>query len=478
MTIESAKEKIRALLEKRGNFTEQGMKKDLFVNNTGANKVGVDIFGEKPIVGVFINGVLEEVGHGVEAVYSLRTQIMAIWDKEVSKPPKCPICKKDMILAVIDVADGGEEIGGVPVEGFVCEDEAKHKATQPKAGVSYEKKHPEKKEGEDTKVEERKANAPEIVIPSKDSAKPPIKAQPEPAEVVMPEKAGHRPDAVVPANVFTPQGHYIKTLTPRLKEIGKIKIGKKGDKKTDSGYKLPMKFDHFEVTSIMRGEGGNFLPDPIMQQLGDKPKELNVMFLYNDPTLIFSTRFNAYKGGKCQCSGDGKVATTLTGEEIVCNPEDPSRTICKKYLNKECKKNGILSCILTDSPRLGGVYKFRTTSGNSINSIMAALLLYHHLTGGVLAMIPFKLTVSPMQVQPENSNTAQTIYVVNVEFAGNAGQLLEKTIEVQKYQGAMRLQIQENENHAKLALCEPESEEEIKDVEVEFQYNVKEGAKS
>ena len=92
-------------------------------------------------------------------------------------------------------------------------------------------------------------------------------------------------------------------------------------------------------------------------------------------------------------------------------------------------------------------------------------------------MVPFKLTVSPMQVQPKNSQTAQTIYVVNVEFAGNAGQLLEKTIEIQKYQGSMRTQIQANENIARMALCAPESEEEIKDVIAEY-YPEQQGVKA
>lgn len=54
MTIESAKAKIRVIIEKRG-FEEQAMRKDLFINNTDAGKVGVDLAGEKPIVGVFIN---------------------------------------------------------------------------------------------------------------------------------------------------------------------------------------------------------------------------------------------------------------------------------------------------------------------------------------------------------------------------------------------------------------------------------------
>lgn len=84
MTIESAKDKIKTLLEKRG-FVEQSMKEGLFTVDTGANKVGVELFGERPITGVFIKNKLEEEGHGIEAVYNLRSQVLAIWDREINR---------------------------------------------------------------------------------------------------------------------------------------------------------------------------------------------------------------------------------------------------------------------------------------------------------------------------------------------------------------------------------------------------------
>ncbi len=92
-------------------------------------------------------------------------------------------------------------------------------------------------------------------------------------------------------------------------------------------------------------------------------------------------------------------------------------------------------------------------------------------------MIPLKLTVSPMTVQPKDSTTAQTIYVVNVEFAGTVQQLLEKTVEVSKYQSLMRGQIKELEARARVALYAPESEEEGKDIQAEF-YPEKQEAKA
>ncbi len=73
-----------------------------------------------------------------------------------------------------------------------------------------------------------------------------------------------------------------------------------------------------------------------------------------------------------------------------------------------------------------------------------------------------------MTVQPKDSMTPQTIHVVNVEFAGTVQQLLEKTVEVSKYQSLMRGQIQELEARARVALYAPDSEEEGKEVQAEF----------
>lgn len=83
-------------------------------------------------------------------------------------------------------------------------------------------------------------------------------------------------------------------------------------------------------------------------------------------------------------------------------------------------------------------------------------------------MIPLKLTVSPMQVQPKDAVTPQTIHVVNIEFSGTASELLQKTFDMQKYQSAMRENIIKLENSARAVLTAPESKEEIKEIEAEF----------
>ncbi len=294
------------------------------------------------------------------------------------------------------------------------------------------------------------------------------------AEIVKsPPKGGSgvpaiKPDALIPARAYTPQGSIIKGFVPSLKEIGKIKIGRKSTKTTASGHRLPEKIDHFEIVGLMRNEQGDLPLDPIMQTLGASPRELNIFLLYNDITLNFPTRYNAYKGGKCICRGDGQKAITIMGDEIECNPE-----ICPTYNDtpKGCKLSGILSCVLADAPMLGGVYKFRTTSFYSVRSILSSLMYISTLTGGILSMIPLKLTVTPMQVTPKGQT--QTVYIVNIVFPGTMNQLLDSTVKVSQYQSIMRSQIQQLEATAKIAQAQPESEEEQREFQEEYMPEVK-----
>lgn len=401
----SARDKVLAFLHREG-FKET--EKDFYKDNSD---IAVDVREFEPIIGVILNGKLETEGHGVLRVMDIRNTIEGLLKKKIPapKPEVCIKCGRKADIVCIRPSGICQ----------VCEQAMLEPAEKPK-----------------------------------------------PAEVVAPEKTEHRPTAFIPMRMVTPQGTYIKGLVPMMKEIGKIKIGTKGEVKTSTKgtqYRPPVKIDHFEIVSVLRDDKGNLIPDPIMKELGENPKELDIFLLYNDETLNFTTRYNEYKGGKCQCSGDGVKARLNNGDEIECNPET-----CKVFKEKRCKPNGILSVILTKSPRLGGVYKFRTTSYNSIRSVLSSLFFIKSLTGGVLAMIPLKLTVSPMTVQPKDSTTSQTIYVVNIEFRGTMEQLLEKTVEVSKYQSMMRANIKQLEATARASLAIPESEEESKEIQAEF----------
>lgn len=216
----------------------------------------------------------------------------------------------------------------------------------------------------------------------------------------------------------------IKGLIPSLPERGKIKIGAKGAIKTsrnNNEFQPPMKLDHFVITTLDRGPDGNFKrDDEIHAILGDKPTEIPVRLLYDDPTLNFVTRYACFAGRTLWCAGDGETAQRLTqdGKEHVtvqcpCHRQDPAYEG-----NDKCKINGSLGVLIEGAGGIGGVWKFRTTSYNSVVGIMSTLSFLRSITGGPLSNIPLTMAVRPKQVSDPRGRQ-QTIYVVSLEFAGD-----------------------------------------------------------
>ncbi len=291
------------------------------------------------------------------------------------------------------------------------------------------------------------------------------KSEPKQAEVMPQQKRTSPPQKGLPIKTVTQKGLMIKNFVPRCAEIGGIRIGIKGDKTTSSGFRLPEKLDHFIVTTPNKDKAGNFIIDDVMSLLPENPRKLNIMLLYDDETMNFSTQFREIKGGRIVCSGDGEKAyDRRAGQEIICNIDT-----CPKYLDNKCKLNGILSVILLDKPTIGGVYRFRTTGWNSVQSIMTSMLLIKTMTRGLLAMIPLTLTLTPKIVTPKGAEKSHTIYFVNIEYHGT--NLLEKVLEVSKHRMLMQSEIMKLENQS--LLLAPESEEELKDIQEEF-YHEKE----
>jgi hypothetical protein len=89
----------------------------------------------------------------------------------------------------------------------------------------------------------------------------------------------------------------------------------------------------------------------------------------------------------------------------------------------KCKINGILSVIIDGAQAVGGVWKFRTTSYNSVVGILSSLALIQRITGGRLAGIPLAMTVTPKTVANPLDGKQQTIYVVGLLYAGTMDSL-------------------------------------------------------
>ena len=247
----------------------------------------------------------------------------------------------------------------------------------------------------------------------------------------------------------------IKTLIPGLTELGKIKIGMKGETRQKQGgggtYQLPKKIDHFIVTSLERDSTGNFMKDKaIHKSIGDNPKRIPVTLLFDNIQLNFQSRMACYNGTKLFCTGDGEnaIETLRNGfRECPCARSERDFTPAKD----RCKMNGVLSVIIRGGGSVGGVWKFRTTSFNTIQGITSTLVLIKQITGGPLSGLDLDLVISPKTATAPDGQT-QKIYVVGLEFPGDMDAL----------RGAALKLVQADSSHRKqLALLEASTENMI-----------------
>jgi len=215
-------------------------------------------------------------------------------------------------------------------------------------------------------------------------------------------------------------------LALQLAETGKIKIGGKGEERTSRNggtYRLPVKFDHFEITTLDRDKNGDFIVDKeMMKHYPPQPKSLNIFFLFDDIDMVFPTQYALFSGSECKCSGDGVKANrklkTGVMEEVDCDPDT-----CHFYQNKQCKIGGVLNCLISESQSVGGIYKLRTHSFHSVRNILSSLVLIRSMTNGILSDINFTLSISPKQVNVDGKTT--TVHILNLEYKGLRKGLLD-----------------------------------------------------
>ena len=232
-------------------------------------------------------------------------------------------------------------------------------------------------------------------------------------------------------------------IKPRLREVLKIKIGGKGEKRVSrygKEYYQPVKYDHFVITKTERDDESRLIvDDEIMGRLGEHCTELDVMLLFDEIKLNFPYWFAYYEGKICVCSGDGEKARrrivekgeVVDTKEFDCNPDT-----CEYFKKNQCKPHGVLSVILKQMSSIGGVAVFRTGSWNSIQEILGSLEMIKFTAGGRLAGIPLKLKVAPKKA--EVKGRPMLIYTVYLEYKGLGNgksiteELMDRAIELSK----------------------------------------------
>lgn len=267
----------------------------------------------------------------------------------------------------------------------------------------------------------------------------------------------------------------VRDMLPGLTEVGRIKIGKKGDLVTSrdgKAFQPPKKQDYFTITTVQRDADNNFVrDDAIHAQIGPKPREIEVRLLFNDPWANFQSRYIAFDGKSAWCSGDGHEATrrnelrstNRATHKVSCTCEhlDP------KGKEPHCKINGRLSVLLDHGHTVGGVWTFRTTSWNSIRQIQDSLRLLAFATKGQLAGLPFVLTIKPKQVTMADGRV-NTIQVVGIEYRGSFQDLRQEAERAAASDVKYGRRIRTLDAEAKLLTAPIDADDEDGDVISEF----------
>ena len=193
-------------------------------------------------------------------------------------------------------------------------------------------------------------------------------------------------------------------LAPRLPPLGYIKIGGRRAKTTSregNEFQPPEKYDHFQIRTRTRGADGNFERDgAVHERIGDKPTELLVRLPFDTRGENFFAAMTQYKGrtrvvecnGLQQVDGSTKVAA-------LCSRRAGKPCACKPY--------GRLAVILEAAPTFGGLYVFRTTSWESVNSIQTALRLFEEQFGS-LRGLPLLMKLYPAEVTYRDGDKQKT----------------------------------------------------------------------
>lgn len=260
----------------------------------------------------------------------------------------------------------------------------------------------------------------------------------------------------------------IKGISPRLQEIGRVAVGEKGGLSRSGKTRLPTKLDHFIFTTLDKDEDDRYIRDQsMMDMFGENCTEIPIRLLYNDIELNFPTFYAKYARSGIKLRGDGENWTVYTDDGTREEIYDPNNE--RGFLDDvDVKPHGILTVLVEGQNSVGGVFKFRTTSWNSINNILSSLSVIKNMCG-MLTYIPLKLVYRKKEVTPIGMAHKTWIPVVSVEFRGSIEELQAQAEEVRNYMTAgQKAEMQQIDAAVRDHLDEDETLEVQQDMAAEF----------
>jgi hypothetical protein len=218
-----------------------------------------------------------------------------------------------------------------------------------------------------------------------------------------------------------------------------------------NGNSHPRRLDHFVFKrKTLRGQDVVWEPAPdISKAHGEKPTELGIIFLNDDPREVFRTEYALWAPSGCKCRGElvqitngGGLryemrATRRTqkhpeGEDWPGNykyidgpkkgqPVEPCGDGCPDLERGDCKPSGDLYFILEKFPTFGAICRLHTSSYRSIRNLSNGLMQIRRLNGGSLSGIKAILKASPEKISySDHDGTRHTsvAYILSLEIAG------------------------------------------------------------
>lgn len=256
-----------------------------------------------------------------------------------------------------------------------------------------------------------------------------------------------------------------KLLNRRPQELGKIKIGGKGELRRSTGgndFRLPVKYDHFVITTLNRGEDDNFIRnDEIHEKIGEAPTELAGVLMYPEPEQNLHAEMVQYRGRTKVVGCDGEERTEL---------ESGARSACPRLEGGdcECKPYGRLHLQLWASPHMFGYHVFRTTSWESTANIQSVIKeIYERF--GTCYKAPVRLVLYPSTDTYMDGNKERTSesYKVGLVLAMSLEEAAEEMVRAKRLMDSTRRELLQIAGEVQEDLTKRD-QEEAADIAEEF----------
>lgn len=223
-------------------------------------------------------------------------------------------------------------------------------------------------------------------------------------------------------------------ITPPV--VGRISIGRVVER---NGKRLPEKDDQFTLTTQVQNRDGWML-HPADEALrseapGHKLRSIPVRMLFNDPALNLRADYSLFDrtSGRPMCVGNGETSRRRD-KDGISQQACPGPDVCP-YAAGDCKAYARLNVVIGDGDEDAlGSFVLRTTSFNTIRTLVARLQYFSAVSGGRLACMPLEL-----KLRGKSTAMSHRSAIYYVDLVVRAGLTLEQAILEAKEREGRRL---------------------------------------